>query len=336
MNANSFGNLFKITTFGESHGIGLGVVIEGCPSEVSFNKEVLESFLSRRAPGKKFTSPRKEKDKYEIISGIFEGKTLGTPICVIVYNEDVKSEDYKSIRENARIGHADDVWKEKFSHVDYRGGGRSSGRETVSRVIGGAFAKMFLNQIGLKIKVQSFISEMGPLREAYDGESKKSSEERIFLNDELNKKGEELLDSAKESGESYGGAVTLAIKSCPSGLGQPVFKKLKSELTQAYMSVGATCGVYLGADLESFRKSGSNFHQNYKNSVYGGLRGGISTGEDIILQVLFKPTSSIKDIAKKGRHDPCIILRARVVLEAMTYLVLADHVLWNRLDRVKH
>ncbi len=339
MSANSFGTIFKITTFGESHGKALGAVIEGCPAGVNFNLELLKANLNRRKPGQSsVTTARAEADEPIVLSGIFENKTLGTPICVMVENNDQQSEDYKEIKNHARIGHADDTWSEKYGHVDHRGGGRSSGRETVTRVLAGSVAQMLVEQLHSKLQVKGFSAEIGPYKLS-PAELSTIWKQNIdtyptrfpsVQNNEI----VTVLEQAKRDGESFGGVVELRIKNAPMGLGQPVFNKLKSDLAKAMMSVGATTAIELGHGFSSSEISGTEFHKEKDSSYYGGIRGGISTGEEIIFRVGFKPTSSIKDVAKKGRHDPCIVPRAVPVIEAMAWLVLADHLLWSRLDRI--
>ena len=320
MSANCFGCIFKLTSFGESHGCAMGVVIEGCPAGLDFDKELLNRWLKRRRPGvSSMVSGRLEEDRPEILSGVFEKKTLGTPIAVIVRNQQAQSQDYQEIKNHPRIGHADDVWQDKFGHRDHRGGGRASGRETLSRVIGGAFAQMLVNQLSPLTKVDGFVRQVG----------------EIVLEEGDTQKLESFLLQAKKKGESYGGLAEISINAPPRGLGQPVFHKLKSDLAGALMSVGATCGFEVGEGFAASQSKGTSFHNRKDSPVYGGLRGGMSTGEKISLRVAFKPTSSIGDLAKKGRHDPCIVLRALPVLEAMVYVVLADHLLWSRLDCVR-
>ena len=315
MSANSFGQFFKLTTFGESHGEALGAIIEGCPAGVDFNEEILFDMLERRRPGSsKAVSGRNEADKPKILSGVFEGKTLGTPIAIQVENKDARSKDYDKLKDSPRAGHADDVWQEKFGHRDHRGGGRSSGRETLARVLGGAVARMMLETRYPELKVVSTPAQIGPL--------KNPSQDEIV----------EFLTQAKSEGQSYGGIGEVKIQNVPKSLGQPVFRKLKADLTSAMMGIGATTGIEIGEGFSAVEAKGTEFHGNEK--VYGGIRGGISTGEDIEFRVAFKPTSSVLDVAKQGRHDPCIVLRALVVLEAMTWLVLADHDQWKRLDQV--
>lgn len=314
MKANSFGNRFVITTFGESHGPAMGVVVDGCPSGIKFDMELLMKELERRRPGTSdLVSARNELDAPEILSGVFEGKTLGTPLAVLVRNKDQRSLEYEKITINTRVGHADEVWVKKFGHADLRGGGRSSGRETVSRVIGGAIAQMALRHIGDESKVVAFAKKIGPI----DTDLANPKEEEIKT----------LMAEAKEKGLSYGGIAEIWIDHIKAGVGEPVFRKLKSDLAQAYMSVGATIGVEFGAGFGAVNSEGSQFHNSKitDSSVYGGMKGGISTGERVVARVAFKPTSSVLDVAKKGRHDPCIVFRALPVLEAMTYLVIADH-----------
>jgi chorismate synthase len=307
MSANLFGNLLKIMTFGESHGAGLGVVIDGCPANLEFDEAFLKCEMERRRPGIiAGTSARQEPDVVEILSGVFEGKTLGTPIAMLVRNQDARSHDYDDIKTSARPGHADDVWKKKFGHTDHRGGGRSSGRETVARVMAGAVAKMILKKLHPKLEIRGVVSEIA-------GQKMSEAEMQAFL------------QKAQAEGESYGGEATIFVHGMPEGLGQPVFHKLKADLASALMSVGATASVGIGDGADSAKQKGTEFHAK---NPYGGIRGGISTGEDLILKVSFKPTSSILDVAKKGRHDPCIVIRAIPVLESMVALVLADHALW--------
>ena len=343
---NTFGRHFRVTSFGESHGPAMGVVIDGCPAGAAFSLSALQEQLERRRPGRfEWQTSRNEPDKAQVLSGVFKGKTLGAPIAVIVMNKDARSKDYEKIKKQARAGHADDLWKDKFGHSDYRGGGRASGRETVSRVIAGAVALMFLKMKAKKYQILGFSSQIGPydLGNFLNKPEGKKNLESFWKNPKKlenhpcsfpdKKKAEEikqLLVSAKKKGESFGGKAVMRIRGVPKGLGQPVFGKLKSDLAGALMGVGGVCGVTAGRDLVS--KKGSRFHQDQKN--YGGIRGGISTGEEIELEVLFKPPSSLGETALKGRHDPCIIPRAIPVLEAMIHLVIADHLLAHSLDRL--
>jgi chorismate synthase len=338
MSANSFGSRFVVTTFGESHGPALGVVVDGCPANVSFDYDLLKKELERRRPGGELVSQRKEEDLPEVLSGVFEGKTLGTPIAIIIKNKDQKSQDYEQIKNNPRAGHADDVWQTKFGHRDHRGGGRSSGRETAARVIAGAIAKMFCKHVAPEMQLLAYAHQIGAYTLS-DLERSQVWEQEVDqftarFPSSQHERVRELLVTAQAQGESYGGVAEIRVKGAPAGLGQPVFHKLKSDLAQAYMSIGATSGVELGAGTTAPETRGTEFHQSSQSENYGGVCGGISTGEEIALKVHFKPTSSILDVAKKGRHDPCIVTRAIPVVEAMTWLVLADHLLWQRGDRV--
>lgn len=319
MSANIFGERFKFISFGESHGPAYGVVIEGVPAGVLIDFDLLNKELQRRKPGQgNYTTSRYESDQYEILSGVFEGKTLGTPIAVVVRNSDQKSSDYDQIKNNPRNGHADDVWKSKFGHVDHRGGGRASGRETLCRVIAGAFAQMLLSSA--KIQVHAYIEQIGP--------------HHLVKTKELDSVIKDFLAQAKTQGESYGGIVSCHISNVPANLGQPVFHKLKADLASAMLGLGAVEGFEFGAGFRSAEIPGTEFHQLASSKNYGGIRGGMTTGEDIEFRVAFKPTSSIKDVAKVGRHDPCIVPRALPVVEAMVWIVLADHLLWSRTDRI--
>ncbi len=321
MSGNSFGSRFVVTTFGESHGPAMGAVIDGCPAGVNFDESLLSHELDRRKPGASaLTSARQECDNYEILSGVFENKTLGTPISIIVRNTDARSSDYDAIKSQPRVGHADDVWQKKYGHVDYRGGGRSSGRETVCRVIAGAVAQMMLKDLGIQSRVRAQAIQIGPVKLAKN--------QSVYDSQDVQK----LLLEAKEQGKSYGGIAEVAVENLPESLGQPVFHKLKADLAAAFMSIGATIGVEFGQGFSCVGEEGSLWHRHDQEG-YGGIRGGISTGERVTARVAFKPTSSVLDVAKRGRHDPCIVPRALPVLEAMTYLVIADHILWSRTDR---
>ncbi len=332
MGANTFGTYFQASTFGESHGPALGVVIEGCPAGVPFSWELLQQKLEQRRPGRfAWTSARQEKDQPELLSGVFEGRTIGTPIALIVKNQDARPEDYDHIKDHPRIGHADDVWKKKFNWVDPRGGGRASGRETISRVIAGAIAQMFLKQILPPLRIIAFPIQIGPFKRTDFPKPDEVNEQKWFGGQSLEV--EKFLVEQKQKGLSHGGALRVEILHAPTGLGQPVFHKLKSDLAAAFMSIGACYAVTLGEEQDIYLKEGSQLHTQQNADIYGGIRGGISTGEKIIFQLKFKPPASVLHIAKKGRHDPCIVPRAAAVAEAMAWLVIADHVLWTRLDK---
>ncbi|MBY0386371.1 chorismate synthase [bacterium] len=338
--------MFRWTTFGESHGPAMGVVIDGCPSGVPLQVEDIQRELNRRRPGQVdsktsevLVSSRNEEDRVEILSGVYEGKTLGTPIACMVKNTNQKSEDYKNIAQNPRTGHADDVWKNKFGHSDPRGGGRSSGRETLCRVIAGSVAQQFLKHKFPELKVLGFVKSIGDMelneqelqtlnnnwltqKQTVDEFSARFPTSRFDI---VN-----VLLKAKEMGESYGGVVELWVDGVPAHLGEPIFYKLKNVLASAMMSIGATCGFEMGDGFAMTRQKGTEVHVPDSTKPYGGIRGGISTGERIVFRTGFKPTSSILDVAKKGRHDPCIVPRAVPAVEAMTWAVLADLVLLGR------
>ncbi len=351
--ANSFGARFTMMSFGESHGAAIGVVIDGCPSQINWDEKLLLTELARRRPGQtqsssvtgmpiSVVSDRQEDDQPEVLSGVFQGQTLGSPIAVIVRNRDARSEDYQEIAQSPRAGHADDVWNNKFKHSDPRGGGRSSGRETLSRVIAGSVAQMFLKNAFPELRVIGFARKIGPLELSSDDLSDFIQTTDAYAADRFTARFpsqskqadvEQLLLNAKAEGHSYGGIAEIWVEGMPENLGQPVFHKLKADLASAFMGVGATAAVEIGDGFSVTEAEGSEFHRQTAAAHYGGTRGGMSTGEKLILRVGFKPTSSVLDTAKKGRHDPCIVPRAIPVLEAMTFLVLADHVLWARTDR---
>ncbi len=322
MAGNSFGSLFRITTFGESHGVALGCIIDGMPGNLLVSIEDLKKELKRRAPGQhEVHTARTEEDGPEILSGVFEGKTLGTPITVIVRNTNQKSEDYKDFQGSYRPGHADKTTMDKFGIRDHRGGGRSSGRETLARVIGGYFAGLILKDVS----AYAYIEQVGhfKLKEktihgADRGEinipEKKMSDDVIVF-----------LKECKKNGESAGGIVALSIQGVPSGLGEPVFDKMKADLAKAMLSLPACTGFEIGAGFNMAQMKGSELSANKKN--FGGMEGGITNGEEITLRVVFKAPSTIGEKAKSGRHDPCILPRVIPVVEAMAKIVIADHYL---------
>lgn len=356
--SNQFGQLFKVSTFGESHGDALGCVIDGCPAGVEFSVSRVQAELDRRRPGQAaWVSQRNEPDEVEVLSGVYQGKTLGTPIAMLVRNRDARSGDYKHLDETvktggvARVGHADDVWLKKFGHVDTRGGGRASGRETVARVMAGAVAHMTVEAMAKHdartvgfhpIEVSGYASQIGPFNLTEDEREharKMMIAKQIdgfaarFPSQTQSAAVEKLLVDAVKEGRSFGGAAEIVIRGAPVGLGQPVFHKLKADLAAAYFGVGATASVEIGDGNLATAREGTDFHSGNQTSVYGGIRGGLATGEPILARVGFKPTSTVMDLAKRGRHDPCIVPRALPVLEAMTWLVLCDHMLAQRLDR---
>ncbi len=335
MRGNTYGNFLTLTTFGESHGVALGAIVDGCPAGLELGAEDFVRNLDRRRPGQsKLTTSRGEKDAPEILSGVFEGKTLGTPICVIVRNHDARSQDYDP--DHYRPGHADRVWEEKFGRRDWRGGGRASGRETLARVIGGTVAEKIL---GPEVSIVGFTRAVGTheVRDVPAGLTRAMVDAHptrmpdAALGDVV---AEELV-ACKAGGDSRGGVVELWIDGLPMGLGEPVFHKTKSRLADAMMSIGAVVGVGLGDAPGDARTSGADFHSGSDgiSSSANGIQGGITNGERIVLRVYFKPASTIGSMAREGRHDPCIVPRAVPVVEAMAALALADLSLASRLDR---
>jgi chorismate synthase len=336
---NTFGELFRVTTFGESHGVGLGAVIDGCPAGVPVSAQQVQVALDRRRPGQSaLTTARAEGDQVEVLSGVYEGKTLGTPIAAVVRNHDQRSQDYAALAKDDRPGHADRVWRERFGHRDPRGGGRTSGRETLSRVIGGAFAEAFLARDFPAVKVVAWVSQVGPLfsgpaapglsRAQVDAHPTRCPDARIA--EEM----AAIISEAKTKGDSWGGAITVRAEGLPVGWGEPVFGKTKALLAHALHGIGAVTGVVQGPDdLEArLRQPGSAFHARPAqgvSDVYGGIQGGLTNGEPLQLRVLFKPPATLADHAKAGRHDPCILPRAVPVVEAMVSLVLADLALFT-------
>lgn len=335
---NTFGSLFRVTTFGESHGPALGAVIDGCPAGVVLRRDDVQRALDRRRPGQSaVTTARGESDTVELLSGVYEDKTLGTPIAAIVRNHDARSQDYATLAQVDRPGHADRVWRERFKHRDPRGGGRTSGRETLSRVIGGSVAEALLAREVPKLRVVAWVSRVGALvapapgeltREHVDAHPTRCPDAAVAAQMQAR-----ILE-AKAAGDSLGGAIAVRVTDAPAGLGEPVFGKLKARLADAFAGIGAVTGVLWGPDdLEArLREPGSSFHTDA--AAYGGVQGGLSTGAPMSLRVLFKPPATLADHAKAGRHDPCILPRAVPVIEAMTSMVLAD--LWLLLRASPH
>lgn len=328
---NTFGSLFRLTTFGESHGPALGAVIDGCPAGVPLTADIIQQALDRRRPGQSaLTTARNEADQVEILSGVFEGKTLGTPIAGVVRNKDQRSQDYDALKSKPRTGHADAVWQERFKHRDHRGGGRSSGRETLSRVIGGAVAEALLGRDLPDVRIVGWVSQVGTLRAAEPSPDLSRGDVDAHPTRCPDRAAAEQMSAmileAKERGDSLGGTIDLRVTGLPVGMGEPVFGKLKALLAGALGSVGTVSGVLWGpSDLqEAIARPGSSFHA--ESTSYGGVQGGMSNGEPLQVRALLKPASTLGETAKSGRHDPCILPRAVPVLEAMTALVLAD--LW--------
>jgi chorismate synthase len=326
---NTFGSLFRLTTFGESHGPALGAVVDGCPAGVPLAVEQLQAALDRRRPGQSaLTSARAEPDRVELLSGVFEGKTLGTPIAAMVRNQDARSGDYERLRTEDRPGHADAAWRARFHHRDHRGGGRTSARETLSRVLGGAVAEALLGRELPAVRVVGWVSQVGPVKAAHPpaglSRSQVDAHPTRCPDAEAAARMEADILAAKAAGDSLGGTVDVRVEGLPVGLGEPVFGKLKAQLAAALGSVNAVSGVTWGApDFESsVALPGRAFHA--RKDVYGGIQGGLSNGEPVLLRAWFKPVSTLEDLARAGRHDPCVLPRAVPVLEAMVSLVLAD------------
>jgi len=350
---NTFGRLFTLTTFGESHGAAVGCVVDGCPSGLELSLSDIQAELNRRRPGQsKVTTSRSEADEARILSGVFEGKTLGTPIAMVIQNRDADPSKYLRIRDTPRPGHADLTWRMKFGHVDWRGGGRSSARETVSRVAGGAVAKKLLGEFD--VHTVAFAREIGGVECDTDFVFTKSVRKVINGNPvrTLDKKTAKLMEDVildvKAAGDSVGGIIECVTVGVPAGLGEPVFDKLNADLAKALLSVPAVKGVEFGAGFNLAWMAGSEANDEFivrggnvltRSNNSGGIQGGISNGMPIVLRVVVKPTASIAkkqrtinlrtkkpaSIQVEGRHDPCIVPRAVPVVEAMVNLVLADH-----------
>lgn len=342
MSGNTFGKIFTLTSFGESHGKALGCIIDGCPPGIVLSESDIQKDLDRRKPGKsKYTTQRKEADKVEILSGVFEGKTTGTPICLIIFNEDQRPKDYGEIKDKFRPGHADFTYTKKYGFRDYRGAGRSSARETVARVAGGAIAKKVLkDRIGLDI--YGYVSQIGE-HKPKDINVKSIEKNAFFFPDEgMIKTLETYIDSIRKSGDSIGAEVTVVATNVPIGLGNPVFDKLDALIAYAMMSINAVKGVEIGAGFDVINQKGSESRDEISSKGFisnnsGGTLGGISSGQDIIVKMALKPTSSIMipgstvtkenedtTIVTKGRHDPCVGIRATPIAESMLALVLCD------------
>jgi chorismate synthase len=349
MSYNSFGHVLRISTFGESHGPAIGCVIDGCPPGLEITAGEIRSELLRRATGKsRHTSQRREKDDVQILSGVFEGRTTGTPVALLVENTDARPKDYENIKRQFRPGHADYTYWKKYGSRDYRGGGRSSARETAMRVAAGAVARKWL-KVNLSVEIQGWLAQLGPIRtdEVMDWDS--IDDNPFFCPDprrvtEL----ESYMDGLRKSGDSVGARVNVVARNVPAGLGAPIYGKLDAELASAMMSINAAKGVEIGAGFESVAQMGTRHRdemtaQGFLSNHAGGILGGISSGQDIIVSTAFKPTSSLRipcrgldidgkevEIVTKGRHDPCVGIRATPIVEAMMALVLMDHVLLHR------
>jgi chorismate synthase len=342
---NTFGRLFTVTSFGESHGPALGCVVDGCPPGLELSEADLQVDVDRRRPGtSQYTSQRRESDTVRILSGVFEGRTTGTPIGLLVENEDQRSRDYQKIKDRFRPGHADYTYQQKYGFRDYRGGGRSSARETVMRVAAGAVARKYLRE-RLGVRIQGYLAQMGPLvLEPKDLESVDANP--FFCPDPARiQELEDFIWRMREAGDSIGARVTVIAAGVPPGLGEPVFERLDADLASAMMGINAVKGVEIGAGFRAVEQRGTEHRDEltpagFKSNHAGGVLGGISSGQDIVVSLALKPTSSITvpgdtidlegkacEIATTGRHDPCVGFRATPIAEAMMALVLMDHYL---------
>ena len=352
MPGNSFGNLFRISTFGESHGTALGVIIDGCPPNMPIDIDFMNAELARRRPGQShITTQRKEADEVEVLSGVFDGKSTGAPMAFLIRNSNQKSQDYDHLKESYRPSHADFTYQEKYGHRDYRGGGRSSARETVARVIGGAVAKQFLKQIGVDVK--AYVSQVGSLtvNKPYTALDLSKIEENIIRCPDASMAEQmiSLIEQVRKQGDTIGGVITAVITGVPVGLGEPAFDKLHAELGKAMLSINAAKGFDYGSGFAGVTLQGSEHNDvffndggkiNTRSNHSGGVQGGISNGQDIYFRTAFKPVATIMqkqqsvnekgeeiDLAARGRHDPCVLPRAVPIVEAMAALVIMDNYL---------
>lgn len=348
MSGNSFGQNFVVTTYGESHGPALGCVVDGCPPGLPLTEADIQTDLDRRRPGRsRHTTQRNEPDQVQILSGVFEGLTTGTPIGLLIENKDQRSKDYSDIKDKFRPGHADYTYQQKYGIRDYRGGGRSSARETTMRVAAGAIARKYLRQ-RLGIEIKGYVSQLGPIKlEAKDLTA--VDENPFFCADpEKIPELEKFMDELREEGDSIGARISVLATNIPPGLGEPVFDKLEADIARGLMSINAVKGVELGAGFAAVTQRGSQHRDEmsadgFNKNDAGGTLGGISSGQDLLASIALKPTSSISvpgatidkkgkatEIVTTGRHDPCVGLRATPIAEAMIALVLMDHYLRHR------
>jgi chorismate synthase len=357
--SSTYGTLFKLSTFGESHGPAIGVVIDGCPAGLALDLDFIQHELDRRKPGQsRITTQRREADAVEILSGVFDGKTTGTPLAMLIRNEDQRSKDYGHIAEQFRPSHADYTYQAKYGIRDYRGGGRSSARETAARVAAGAVAKLLLQREG--VVIQAYVSQVGKLKleTPYpELDLAKAEENAVRCPDPaMAETMFQYIDETRKRGDSVGGVIACVIQNCPVGLGEPVFDKLHAELGKAMLSINAVKGFEYGSGFAGVELYGSEHNDEYftdetgrirtRTNHSGGVQGGISNGEDIYFRVAFKPTATIMQdqasvdvhgqpatVQGKGRHDPCVVPRAVPIVEAMAALVLADFYLRNRAEK---
>jgi len=348
MSGNTTGKLFNVTTFGESHGVAMGCIIDGCPPGMELSEQDIQIYLDKRKPGSsKFTTQRKEEDKVEILSGTFEGKTTGTPIGLLIKNKDQRSKDYDKLKDVFRPSHADYSYIQKYGIRDHRGGGRASARETTMRVASGSVARKYLKETS-GIEITGYLSQIGSLK-VEEIDLNEIDNNPFFCPDKnMTPKIEKLIDKLREEGDSIGAKITVSVTNLPPGLGEPVFDKLDAEIAKALMGINAVKGVEIGLGFSVIETKGSESRDEmspagFKSNFSGGTSGGISTGQDLIASIALKPTSSIskegetvdKDgkaakIKVTGRHDPCVGIRATPIAESMVALVLIDHLLRNR------
>ena len=353
MACNTFGQLFTVTTFGESHGPGLGCIIDGCPPGLSLTEADIQADLDRRKPGtSRHVTQRREADEVEILSGVFQGKTTGTPIALLIRNTDQRSKDYGNIASQFRPGHADYTYWHKYGTRDYRGGGRSSARETAARVAAGAIAKKWLNE-HFHTQITAYVTQVGEKMIAFEGYEHISSNPFFAANSSQIEELEQYMDNIRKSLDSVGAKLVLEVHNVPVGLGEPVFDRLDADIAYALMSINAVKGVEIGDGFDVVSQRGS-YHgdeltpQGFKSNHAGGILGGISTGQTITARFAIKPTSSIVtprhsidiqgnpiEISTQGRHDPCVGLRAAPIAEAMVALVLMDHALRHRAQNLE-
>lgn len=348
MSGNTFGTLFAVTTFGESHGAALGCIVDGCPPGLPLTCELIQPFLDKRKPGQsKYTTQRRESDQVEILSGVFDGITTGAPIALLIRNDDQRSSDYDEIKNLFRPGHADYTYHHKYGHRDYRGGGRSSARETVARVAAGAIARLYL-QRELGITIVGYLQQMGSITLAFEEESEINNNPFFCANTHQVSALADYIDSLRRQGDSVGARVNVVARGVPVGLGDPVFDKLDATLAYAMMSINAVKAVEIGSGFDVVTQLGSEHRdemtkQGFSSNHAGGVLGGISTGQPLQVSIALKPTSSITkpghtlnikgdevDVVTKGRHDPCVGIRAVPIAEAMMALVLMDHYLRDK------
>lgn len=348
MSGNSFGKLFTVTTFGESHGVALGCIVDGCPPGLSLCEADLQHDLDRRRPGtSKFTTQRREPDEVKILSGLFEGKTTGTPIGLLIENTDQRSRDYGEIMDRFRPGHADYSYQQKYGFRDYRGGGRSSARETAMRVAAGAIAKKYLHeQFG--VLVRGYVSQIGDIKANFKSWDQVENNPFFSPDEAVLPQMEALIEQLRRDGSSIGAKVVVTACGLPPGLGEPVFDRLDADLAHALMSINAVKSVEIGDGVAVVTQRGEQHRdemspKGFLSNHAGGILGGISTGQDILAAIALKPTSSIRipgqsinlmgeavEVVTKGRHDPCVGIRAVPIAEAMMALVLMDHLLRHR------